>query len=112
MRLNEMLKVNVFLDDLRDPPKGKTWKVLRTSKEAIDYVKKNGMPSYWSFDHDLGGDDTTMVFLKWLVDRDIESNGKIIPDSFHYDIHSANPVGAKNISGLLDNYLQFRQRNG
>jgi hypothetical protein len=109
MRLNEMLKVNMYLDDLRNPPPIKKWLILRSSKEAIDYVKKHGMPEYCSFDHDLGGDDTTMVFLKWLVDYDMDNGGKVIPESFHYDIHSANPVGVKNISGLLDNYLDFRK---
>lgn len=101
--------INMYLDDLRNPPQNKQWLIVRSSKEAIDYVKSNGMPEYCSFDHDLGGDDTTMIFLKWLVDHDMNHDGKIIPETFSYDVHSANPVGVKNISGLLDNYLQFRK---
>jgi len=103
--------INMYLDDLRDPPQNKQWLIVRSSKEAIDYVKKHGMPEYCSFDHDLGGEDTTMVFLKWLVDQDIHRGGNVIPDNFSYDVHSANPVGVKNISGLLDNYLHFRKNH-
>lgn len=101
----------MYLDDLRDPPPIKDWLIIRSSIDAIEYVKNNGMPEYCSFDHDLGGDDTVMVFLKWLVEFDMDNDGKVIPDSFTYDVHSANPVGVKNISGLLDNYLHFRKNH-
>jgi len=101
--------MKMFLDDIRDPSTSGDWIVLRTSDEAKHYVRQNGCPSFWSFDHDLGGEDTTMVFLKWLVDYDIDSKGKIIPEDFSYTIHSANPVGVKNIDGLLKNYLEFRE---
>ena len=101
--------VNMYLDDLRNPPPIKEWLILRSSAEAIEYVQDHGMPEYCSFDHDLGGDDTTMVFLKWLVDFDMDNDGKIIPENFTYDVHSANPVGVKNISGLLQNYLDFKK---
>ena len=102
--------MKIYLDDIRTPENEAEWVILRTSGEAIHYVRKNGCPSFWSFDHDLGGDDTTMVFLKWLVDYDIDSNGKIIPEDFQYNVHSANPVGVKNIDGLLKNYLNFRNQ--
>lgn len=101
----------IYLDDVRTPPDTKAWIILRTSSEAIEYVKKNGMANYWSFDHDLGGDDTTMVFLKWLIDFDMDNGGNIIAPTFHYDIHSANSVGTQNIRGLLDGYLKFKNNN-
>lgn len=64
-----------------------------------------------SFDHDLGDDDTAMIFVKWLIDYDLDNNGKIIPENFSYNVHSANPVGKENIEGLLQSYLNFK-KNG
>ncbi len=98
----------IYLDDLRTPPAGQEWVVVRSSYEAIEFVKNNGMPVYWSFDHDLGSDDTTMVFLKWLIEYDMDNAGTIIPADFTYNIHSANPVGVKNIDGILCSYLSFK----
>jgi len=98
-----------FLDDLRDPPDN-GWIIARTSDEAKQYVLSNGMPSFASFDHDLGGDDTAMIFIKWLVNYDMDSDYSIIPCDFEYIVHSANPVGKKNIEGYLENYLDVRKR--
>lgn len=98
---------SMYLDDLRNPKdNSKNWIVLRSSREAIDYVKKNGMLKFASFDHDLGGDDTTMVFLKWLIEYDLDHDRKIIPRDFKWNIHSANPVGSSNINSLLSSYLK------
>lgn len=88
----------MFIDDVREPPSN-DYVVVRSSSEALDYIKNNGMPSFISFDHDLGGDDTTMVFLRKLVDY---WNGyDTIPD---YVVHSANPVGSKNIVSFMDSW--------
>ena len=105
----DAMEKHVYLDDLRNPPAGQEWVVIRSSADAIEFVKNNGMPAYWSFDHDLGGDDTTMVFLKWLIEYDIDNSGMIIPADFSYNIHSANPVGVKNIDGILQSYLSFKK---
>ena len=103
------MKKCLYLDDIRDPKTDKPWVVIRSSQEAIDYVKKYGMSEMASLDHDLGGEDTTMFFLKWLIEYDIENNGKIIPENFTYNIHSANPTGRDNMRGLLDSYLKFKK---
>lgn len=96
----------IYLDDLRTPKTtDKDWVILRSSAEIIEYVKKNGMPSFISFDHDLGGDDTAMVFIKWVIEYDLDNDGKIIPADFSWFVHSANPVGAGNIEGLLSSYM-------
>jgi hypothetical protein len=100
----------LYIDDIRTPKTDKNWVVVRTSQEAIDYVIEYGCPTFVSFDHDLGGDDTSMIFLKWLIDWDITNDGKIIPEDFLWNIHSANPVGTKNIDGLLQNYINFKKK--
>ena len=65
-----------------------------------------GYPDTVSFDHDLGTEDTGFDFAHFLVDLDLD-NGTM-PDTFTYTVHSANPVGVENITGLLDGYLRWK----
>jgi hypothetical protein len=92
----------MFIDDEREPAQA-GWTVVRTSADAIRMVQTRGWPSDISFDHDLGGDDTSMVFVRWAVDRMIDA-GIGIP--FHWYVHSQNPIGAANIDGLLNSYAR------
>lgn len=87
----------LYLDDLRDPPDD-SWVVARSSDEAFIILNVKGLPDFMSLDHDLGGDDTTMVFLKNLAI--IYSEGPV-PD---YQVHSANPVGRDNIIGFIESW--------
>ena len=96
----------MFIDDIRSPPPG-DWIVVRSSNEALAYIRNNGMPSFISFDHDLGGDDTTMVFLRLLVNT--VWNGSDIPPD--YKVHSANPVGSKNITAFMDSWKRSIEIN-
>lgn len=103
----------LFIDDERDPPQnGNQWVVARSSDEAISIVKKLGMPDFISFDHDLGGDDTSMKFIDWLINMtlDLYYGGYAregIPFIKDFTVHSQNPVGAKNIEGKLNRIIQF-----
>jgi hypothetical protein len=99
----------LFIDDMRNPPE-RGWAVARSSREAIGLLQVNGCPKQISFDHDLGGDDTAMVVVKWMIERDLDGDGKFIPTDFTFRVHSANPVGKANIEGLLDAYLRQRTR--
>ena len=94
-----------FIDDERFPPEdGTEWIVLRSSADAIFEMNENGMPDFISFDHDLGGEDTSMVFLHECIRRTLD--GAIgWPRHFGFAVHSQNPVGARNISLLLENFL-------
>ncbi len=94
-----------YLDDLRNPDdefynycKSNNLEpvILRSSVEAELAVGQFGFPTYISLDHDLGGEDTSMVFLKWL--------NSVFPNNAPpgYRIHSANPIGSAN----MDSYLQ------
>lgn len=101
---------DMYIDDLRIPPadSDRHFHLVRSSGQAIAYVELHGCPEFVSFDHDLGGEDTSMVFIKWLIEKDLDMKGEFIPEDFHYQIHSANPVGSANIQGLLNNYLNLR----
>lgn len=91
---------NLYIDDLRTPPADRDWLVCRSSQEALNRIMDIGMPSFVSFDHDLGEDDTTMVFLRRLV-NEVWDGKTAIPD---YQIHSANPVGSLNIHSFMDSW--------
>lgn len=101
----------LYIDDERSPKTDHQWKVVRTSAEAIEYLIRNGCPMYISFDHDLGGDDTSMIIVNWLVNMDMDMSNEFIPENFEFNVHSANPVGAKNIEGHLNSYLGQRFEN-
>lgn len=94
----------LFIDDERDPVKD-DWVIARSSQQAIDAcLSAKCLPDEISFDHDLGGDDTSMVFLNWLITAVLDSTFKI-PEEFIYSVHSQNPVGRLNIMKLMDNIL-------
>lgn len=93
----------LFIDDERYPVQD-DWIIARSSQQAIILCAK-GLPTEISFDHDLGGDDTSMLFLTWLVDALIEGTHSI-PTDFKYSVHSQNPVGAENIKQRMDGILR------
>jgi hypothetical protein len=101
----------LFLDDERYPSQD-GWTIRRSSYDAIEAVKEQGMPIEIAFDHDLGiavydggeYNDTSMIFIRWVIDQHYE-HGLVIPEGFKYSIHSQNPIGAANIRGLMDGFL-------
>ena len=100
--------MKIFLNDIRHP-RTDDWIIIRSSDDIKEYIRNNGMVDYISFDHDLGDDDTAMIFIKWLIDKDLDEN--IIKESFEYNIHSANPVGRDNIDSILKCYMKFKFRD-
>jgi len=106
--------MRIFIDDIRTP-KNKYDLILRSSEETIKYLEGHQCPDFISFDHDLGDDDTAMIIIKWLINKDLdtyENTGEnYIPNSFSFNVHSANPVGSANINGYLNSYLtQIKKR--
>lgn len=96
------MNYSLFIDDLRELSylgnvNPEEWKIARTSFEAIKIVSEIGIPDFIAFDHDLGGDDTSMVFVKWWSNN-IE---KQFPP---FIIHSSNPVGKLNLESFMNSY--------
>jgi hypothetical protein len=91
---------NLFIDDLRNPT-NKSDVIARSSGEAIAIVLALGMPNGIRFDHDLGEDDTSIIFINWLTNQLLDKKLQF-PDNFTYSIHSQNPVGRKNIESKMD----------
>ena len=87
--------MKLFVDDLRDPPDA-TWTVARTSAEALAILESGAQVDELSFDHDLGGDDTSRPIVLWLS----EYGGW--PATVR--VHSANPVGVEWLVGMIERY--------
>lgn len=104
----------LYLDDVRDIPNG-VYDLARSYDEAITYVQKHGIPSFISFDHDLGVDENNNLlptgydFAKWLVEMDMNKT-HTFPANFSFHVHSANPTGRANIESYLNNYFAFKSK--
>jgi len=104
--------MRIFVDDIRTPKTKGDWIIVRSYEEAIRIIKERGFPSFISFDHDLGMKNGGIAksgydLAKWIVNADIEKEIDI-PVDFSFNVHSANPVGKKNIEDLLNRYLKFK----
>jgi len=98
----------LLIDDLRDfreEYKPDNYDIARTSEEAIQLLSENEYDTvYW--DHDLGGDDTTMEVVSWLLRRSIEGDRKNIGTCY---VHTSNPVGAVNLKNAFESrYLLYK----
>ena len=85
------MSYKLFIDDLRDPVTN-DWKVARSSAEAKDIVVEFGIPNEIAFGHDLGGDDTSIVFINWLINKMLDEDLKL-PEGFE--------IGVENIKSLM-----------
>ncbi|MHA2043235.1 MAG: cyclic-phosphate processing receiver domain-containing protein [Candidatus Thorarchaeota archaeon] len=105
--------IKIWLDDERDPTKDfiknnfgshgdETW--VKTAKEAIDLLSQDNVVSI-SLDHDLGPPEAGSGHdvAKWI--EEAAFNGEIKP--LQWRVHSANPVGARNISQALSSAERF-----
>lgn len=106
----------MFLDDERYPSKDapESIVVLRSSKEAIDFCEAVGsLPKNIMFDHDLGGDDTSIKFINWMIERLYYDAPKRfgIRSDFKFSVHSQNPIGAKNIERIMNNLIHDQLRS-
>ena len=93
-----------WIDDLREPPSGTHWVVCRNSADSIFYIDAfinvdNIICEEISFDHDLGGLDTTRPVVLWMIE-----NLPLSKWPKRAYVHTANPVGAKWLRGMLTRY--------
>lgn len=101
--MNENWKL--FVDDMRNPFDNEDWVIARSSSEAIYEIRQRGsMPTHLALDHDLGGDDTVMIFLRDLYhfwEEEHSAKKELIPE---YTVHSANPIGTENIRSFMKSW--------
>lgn len=112
---------NLFLDDERAPINAFNytndpiyhkweWIVVKSYNEFVSYIETHGLPSFISYDHDLGdildeNEKTGFHCSKWIVDYCIENSLDVPP----YVIHSANGVGARNIESVFHTYRKAKK---
>jgi len=81
--------------------------VVRSYDAFVEYIQEYGLPDFISFDNDLGLNDKGKLApdgyaaTKWLV----YESGINLKD-LEFAVHSANPVAAEQIRGLLENYIK------
>lgn len=100
------MRYKLFIDDLRYPV-NPDWFIARTSTDAIYAIINYGMPTEIAFDHDLGGDDTSIIFIKWLEDQFLDRMLEIPESCIKYSVHSQNPIGAANIKNRMDGLNEY-----
>ncbi len=122
----ESKKIWLYLDDVRTPEEQDKWEVVRNYDEFVAHIKMNGLENYEviSLDHDLGDtamkeyfnnaapnytidynnikEKTGLDCAKWMVSESM-TGSKPLPQVY---THSANPIGAANIMGYVNNYLK------
>ena len=122
MKINKRLRL--YLDDIRTPV-DEDWIVVRNYDEFVAQIKLRGLGNFEviSLDHDLGegamveyytnvknnymldynniNERTGMDCCRYIVS---ESMNEKIPLPQIY-VHSANPIGAANMMGYINNYL-------
>jgi hypothetical protein len=101
--------VNLFVDDERDLDTFMpgsytgTWLYARNFKQAVSLLSLNNINEI-SLDHDLGKGKTGYDLAKWMTAN------KKWPEKVH--VHSANPVGRKNIISEYEFYLSKVKNKG
>lgn len=104
----------LFLDDERYPSdvysniQTHEWTIARNYHDAVWYVHKYGLPSFISFDHDLGSPQnlTGMDFAKWFCNHVMDQNISLEKTGFMFYVHSQNPVGAENIRSYMTQFIK------
>lgn len=97
--------MNLYLDDLRSTPEN--FKRVYDYDEFVNFINKNGVPEFISFDHDLGEGKTGFDCAKFLVEFCLDNGVSEI----NFQVHSQNPVGKENIEKLLDNFNRLKNQN-
>lgn len=95
----------LFLDDERMPVREDEWFIARDVNDAVFLVIKHGVPTYISFDHDLGDGANGAAFANWLINYMLDEGIKF-PKDFDYFIHSQNPIGAANIRAKMNGAIK------
>lgn len=100
--------IKIFLDDIRIP-KDENWVLIKSYYDFVEYFNSIDIKDVdlISLDHDLGDIDSTNEktgyhVAQWLVDYALDHGGIDLPI---IQCHSANPVGANKIIGLVNGYL-------
>jgi len=105
------MKYTLWLDDKRSPTfypevpvELKAYPLVwaRDTEQAQTTVQELGFPIFMFLDHDLGGDDISTTFLKWLANEYPE------PPVLAYIVLSSNIPGSKNIISFMESWKKVQ----
>lgn len=100
--------MKIFLDDIRNAPDS-SWIVIRdANKVLMDYIYEYVIIDEISFDHDLGLDEPTGYDLLKEIERLAYEGFWYGLKNCEFKIHSANPVGRKNMQAAIDSINRKR----
>lgn len=99
--------MKIFLDDdpIRDSWVDHTWTICRTAQEVMLLLAQNRC-ELLSLDHDLGEKFTGYDLCSWIEAEAAYGSWDLVPAAF--EIHSANPVGRKNMQAAIDSIERMR----
>ena len=107
--------MKIFLDDdpVRDSWVDDTWTIVRDPLMlSLELIVQGSEVEVLSLDHDLayfgsGSKETTGYdVLKQIEEWAAEGKWCYVPQ--HFEIHSANPVGRKNMQAAIDSIERMR----
>lgn len=105
------MSYKLFIDDERYPVDD-SWVIARTSADAIKIMQDRGWPAYISFDHDLGGPDTSRPVVNWMIEQVLDGTYQdAVPDFY---VHSQNPIGRDWLKSRMQDLAraaEIMQRN-
>lgn len=88
--------MNLWVDDLRQPP-GEGWVWVKTTRDAIQHLIYNAEQiPVMSLDHDLGHGFTSRKIILWCCE-----NGRWPRE---VRVHSMNPVGKDWLESMIERY--------
>ena len=123
-------KKRLYLDDVRTPI-GTDWVIVRNYEHFVSTIRLYGLENFdvISLDHDLG-DESMIEYYTNVKNNYVLNYDNIVNEKTGYDcckflvslsmekniplpqifVHSANPVGAHNMMGYINNYLKNCRR--
>ncbi len=95
--------MKLWVDDMRDAP-DESWVVARKVEQAIRLLATQRFHTI-SLDHDIENrpDDETFKPIAYFIGEKYQ-NDVFFADDLGVIIHSINPVGAKEIAAILEDY--------
>lgn len=94
--------MKVYLDDIRKAPDD-SWVVVKSAIECIEKLQ-SGKVRELSLDHDLGKNVLTGYDVCKWIEREVVLHKFRAPK---IKIHSANPVGRKNMEAAISSIKRF-----
>jgi len=100
--------MKIYLDDIRNAPDD-SWTVIRDpNKVMMDYITTFAIIDEISFDHDLGENVATGYDLLCWIERNFAEGTFYGIKDCKFSIHSANPVGCKNMQAAIASIERLR----